>query len=213
MRQGRRRRLRGPRPVWRPEVPEGPVVVAPGLTVQHGELVILYGDPARASAMLRVLGGLDRTTPGTVRVLGSVAIVFTEPRLLPWRTVQDNVALALLGTRLHPVRREKARRMLEDVGLGEQRRGWPGTLTQEEAARAAVARALVGRPRLLLVDDPFGPLGPGARRRLARLLHDLWDHERPALLVATSDPAVARVLGGRVVPLDPDHTVDTTGAA
>ena len=175
------------------------------LTVQHGELVVLVG-PARSGGhhLVRCLGGLDRPTAGTVQVSGSVATVFREPRLLPWRTVQDNVALALLGTRLQPVRREKARRLLEAVGLEEHRRSWPRSLTPDQAARTALARAWVTQPRLLLLDDPFAPLGPAGRRRLLRLVHQLWDRERPAVLVSTEDPDVASALadlGARVVTL------------
>jgi ABC-type nitrate/sulfonate/bicarbonate transport system ATPase subunit len=119
--------------------------------------------------------------------------------------VQDNVALALLGTRLHAVRREKARRVLEDVGLGDHRRAWPTRLTPDEAARVALARGLVSGPELLLLADPFAPLDPAARRRLARTVRRLWERDRPAVLVATDDPAVADALDGRVVHLAPDH--------
>ncbi|WP_165372527.1 ATP-binding cassette domain-containing protein [Nocardioides iriomotensis] len=209
-RRGKRRLRR--RPVWHPEIPEGSVAVVTDvtrrfgtdLTVGHGELVVLLGRSGTAGTdLLRCLGGLDRPVPGTVQVTGSVATVFREPRLLPWRSVQDNVALALLGTRLQAVRREKARRVLEDVGLGDRRAAWPAGLTPDEAARAALARGLVSRPDLLLVDDPFAPLAAGDRRRLARTVRRLWERERPAVLVTTDDPAVARALGGRVVPLDP----------
>jgi sulfonate transport system ATP-binding protein len=209
-RRGKRRLRR--RPVWHPEIPEGSVAVVTDLTrrfgtdltVGHGELVVLLGRSGTAGTdLLRCLGGLDRPVPGTVQVTGSVATVFREPRLLPWRSVQENVALALLGTRLQAVRREKARRVLEDVDLVDRRAAWPAALTPEEAARAALARGLVSRPDLLLLDDPFAPLASADRRRLARTVRRLWERERPAVLVTTADPAVARALGGRVVLLDP----------
>lgn len=195
----RRRRRRRPRPVWHPEIPEGPVAeVTDGrgvdLTIPHGELVVVQGE--HGSELVRVLAGLDRQAEGTVRLHGAAATVFREPRLLPWRTVQDNVALALLGTRFHAVRREKARRVLEQVGLDDRRAAWPSRLTPAEAARSALARALVSSPELLLLDDPFAALAPPDRIALAWTVRRLWQRERPAVLAVTTDPAVASALTG-----------------
>lgn len=193
----RRRRRRRPRPVWHPEIPEGLVAeVSDGrgkdLTIPHGDLVVLQGEPG--SELVRALAGLDRPAGRTVELHGSVATVFREPRLLPWRTVQDNVALALLGTRFHAVRREKARRVLEQVGLDDRRAAWPSRLTPAEAARTALARALVSGPALLLLDDPFAALAPPDRIAFAWTVRRLWQRERPAVLAVTSDPAVAAAL-------------------
>ena len=195
----RRRRRRRPRPVWHPEIPEGPVAeVTHGrgvdLTIPHGELVVVQGE--HGSELVRVLAGLVRPAEGTVRLHGAAATVFREPRLLPWRTVQDNVALALLGTRFHAVRREKARRVLEQVGLDDRRAAWPSRLTPAEAARSALARALVSSPELLLLDDPFAALAPPDRIALAWTVRRLWQRERPAVLAVTTDPAVASALTG-----------------
>ena len=195
----RRRRRRRPRPVWHPEIPEGPVAeVTDGrgvdLTIPHGELVVVQGE--HGSELVRVLAGLVRPAEGTVRLHGAAATVFREPRLLPWRTVQDNVALALLGTRFHAVRREKARRVLEQVGLDDRRAAWPSRLTPAEAARSALARALVSSPELLLLDDPFAALAPPDRIALAWTVRRLWQRERPAVFAVTTDPAVASALTG-----------------
>ena len=193
------RRRRRPRPVWHPEIPEGPVAeVTHGrgvdLTIPHGELVVVQGE--HGSELVRVLAGLVRPAEGTVRLHGAAATVFREPRLLPWRTVQDNVALALLGTRFHAVRREKARRVLEQVGLDDRRAAWPSRLTPAEAARSALARALASSPELLLLDDPFAALAPPDRIALAWTVRRLWQRERPAVLAVTTDPAVASALTG-----------------
>ena len=164
------------------------------LTIPHGELVVVQGE--HGSELVRVLAGLVRPAEGTVRLHGAAATVFREPRLLPWRTVQDNVALALLGTRFHAVRREKARRVLEQVGLDDRRAAWPSRLTPAEAARSALARALVSSPELLLLDDPFAALAPPDRIALAWTVRRLWQRERPAVLAVTTDPAVASALTG-----------------
>ena len=195
----RRRRRRRPRPVWHPEIPEGPIAEATDgrgvdLTIPHGELVVVQGE--HGSELVRVLAGLVRPAEGTVRLHGAAATVFREPRLLPWRTVQDNVALALLGTRFHAVRREKARRVLEQVGLDDRRAAWPSRLTPAEAARSALARALVSSPELRLLDDPFAALAPPDRIALAWTVRRLWQRERPAVLAVTTDPAVASALTG-----------------
>ena len=212
---GTRRRIRPP---VRTELPEGPVAVVAGhhrsfgatrvldgidLTVQHGEFVALLGrSGCGKSTLLRSLAGLDAAPAAEVDVRGRVSVAFQEPRLLPWRDVQENVALALLNSRLRGVRREKARNALDEVGLVEKRKAWPVSLSGGQAQRVSLARALVSEPELLLLDEPFSALDALTRIDMHRLVLQLWRSHRPAVLLVTHDVDEAIALADRVVLMD-----------
>ena len=173
------------------------------LTVGAGEFVALLGRSGSGkSTLLRVLAGLDDAgddgVGGEVEVPGSVAVAFQEPRLLPWRSVTDNVALGLH----RPDAREVALATLGEVGLTGRADAWPLTLSGGEAQRASLARALVREPDLLLLDEPFGALDALTRIAMHRLVLDLWERHRPGILLVTHDVDEALVLADRVLVLD-----------
>ncbi|MCD2197949.1 ABC transporter ATP-binding protein [Actinomycetospora endophytica] len=173
------------------------------LTVAPGEFVALLGRSGSGkSTLLRVLAGLDDTAAegvsGTVEVPGSLAVAFQEPRLLPWRSVRDNVRLGL--HRDDAI--EAAGRALDEVGLTGRADAWPLTLSGGEAQRASLARALVREPELLLLDEPFGALDALTRIAMHDLVLDLWTRHRPGILLVTHDVDEALALADRVVVLD-----------
>ncbi|MEJ2889795.1 ABC transporter ATP-binding protein [Actinomycetospora aeridis] len=173
------------------------------VTVGEGEFVALLGRSGSGkSTLLRVLAGLDDTgsegVGGEVDVPGSVAVAFQEPRLLPWRSVTDNVALGLH----RPDAREIALATLDEVGLRERADAWPLTLSGGEAQRASLARALVREPSLLLLDEPFGALDALTRIAMHRLVLDLWERHGMGILLVTHDVDEALVLADRVLVLD-----------
>ena len=132
------------------------------LTIDPGEFVALLGRSGSGkSTLLRALAGLDLDYEGDVLVPARRAVVFQDPRLLPWQRVSANVAVGLRRTTgLSAAEVEgRARTALEEVGLAGHARAWPGTLSGGEAQRVALARALVRQPELLLLDEPFGALG------------------------------------------------------
>jgi sulfonate transport system ATP-binding protein len=168
------------------------------LDIAPGEFVALIGRSGSGkSTLLKVLAGLDHGYAGEVRHPGRTAVAFQEPRLLPWRRVVDNVALGLTD----PDPKAAALRALAEVGLTERAGAWPLTLSGGEAHRASLARALVRRPDLLLLDEPFGALDALTRLSVHRLVLDLWQRHRPSVLLVTHDVDEALVLADRVVVL------------
>jgi sulfonate transport system ATP-binding protein len=168
------------------------------LDIAPGEFVALIGRSGSGkSTLLRALAGLDREATGEMSVAGTVAVAFQEPRLLPWRRVQANVSLGLRAGDPQAV----ARAALAEVGLAERAGAWPLTLSGGEAQRAALARALVREPSLLLLDEPFSALDALTRISMHRLVLRLWEHHRPAVLLVTHDVDEALALADRVLVL------------
>ena len=168
------------------------------LTAEPGEFVALLGRSGSGkTTLLRVLAGLDEPTAGTVETPVPRAVAFQEPRLLPWRRTWENVALGLSGDV-----REQAEAALSEVGLAHRLDAWPLTLSGGEAQRAALARALVREPKLLLLDEPFAALDALTRMRMHALVETLWRRHRPAVLLVTHDVEEAIRLADRVLVLE-----------
>ncbi|OHV50455.1 sulfonate ABC transporter ATP-binding protein [Pseudofrankia sp. BMG5.36] len=168
------------------------------LDIAPGEFVALLGRSGSGkSTLLRILAGLDADATGKATVPARGAVVFQDPRLLPWTRVLDNVLLGLKGRQA----RAQAAVALAEVGLGGKERAWPGTLSGGEAQRAALARALVRSPGLLLLDEPFGALDALTRIRMHSLLRDLCRRHQPAVLLVTHDVDEAILLADRVAVL------------
>jgi sulfonate transport system ATP-binding protein len=176
-----------------------PVLSGLDLTVDDGEFVALLGRSGTGkSTLLRILGGLDPSYQGDVLVPERRAVVFQEPRLLPWQRVLPNVSLGLKSS----TPRALSLGALAEVGLRDHARAWPVTLSGGEAQRVALARALVREPQLMLLDEPFGALDALTRSRMHVLLRELWARHRPAVLLVTHDVDEAIGLADRVLVLD-----------
>jgi len=168
------------------------------LDIAPGEFVALIGRSGSGkSTLLRALAGLDREVTGDLSVTPAVAVAFQEPRLLPWRRVQANVSLGLRADDPRAV----ARAALDEVGLADRAAAWPLTLSGGEAQRAALARALVREPSLLLLDEPFSALDALTRISMHRLVLRLWQRHKPAVLLVTHDVDEALALADRVLVL------------
>jgi len=164
------------------------------------------------STLLRLMGGLLPTDHGEIRILGQpvagpdqrVGICFQEPRLLPWRSVLDNVALPLeLGGVDRPARRERAAELIELVGLSGFEAARPHQLSGGMRQRAAVARALVREPDVLLLDEPFSALDALTRERLDLELLRIWERTATTIVLVTHDIGEALLLADRVLVLSP----------
>jgi sulfonate transport system ATP-binding protein len=181
------------------------------LSIARGEFVALLGRSGTGkSTLLRILGGLDADYGGEVLVPPQRAVVFQEPRLLPWQRVLPNVSLGLRpGSGGRAALRRQSLDALGEVGLADHARAWPATLSGGEAQRVALARALVREPALMLLDEPFGALDALTRARMHGLLQDLCARHQPAVLLVTHDVDEAISLADRVLVLvDGAITVD-----
>ncbi|MFJ1900153.1 MULTISPECIES: ABC transporter ATP-binding protein [unclassified Streptomyces] len=182
------------------------------LTVAAGEFTALLGRSGSGkSTLLRAVARLDHTVEGSgeLTVPDRVSLSFQDSRLLPWLRVIDNVVLGLRG----PGARERGLTALAEVGLEGRGRSWPHELSGGEQQRAALARALVREPELLLADEPFGALDALTRIRMHGLLRELYERHRPAVLLVTHDVDEAVELADRVLVLEDgriavDLTVD-----
>ncbi|MGE7369034.1 ABC transporter ATP-binding protein [Neorhizobium sp. NPDC001467] len=169
------------------------------LTIAAGEFVALLGRSGSGkSTLLRVLAGLDTAPAQKLKLPTRRSVVFQEPRLLPWKSVIENVAL---GVR-NPDAGSLAKQALTDVGLSHRLDAWPLTLSGGEAQRTALARGLVREPELLLLDEPFAALDALTRLRMHDLVFELWRKHHPAVLLVTHDVWEAVALADRILVLD-----------
>jgi sulfonate transport system ATP-binding protein len=168
------------------------------LDIGQGEFVAMIGRSGTGkSTLLRALAGLDRDVTGELTVNAPTAVVFQEPRLVPWKKVWNNVALGLRADDPRTI----ARTALDEVGLAARADAWPLTLSGGEAQRAALARALVRDPGLLLLDEPFSALDALTRISMHQLVMSLWERHQPAVLLVTHDVDEALALADRVLVL------------
>jgi sulfonate transport system ATP-binding protein len=177
---------------------ESPILRDLDLDIAPGEFVALLGRSGSGkTTLLRVLAGLEQRATGTVDVPSPSAVVFQEPRLLPWKRVWENVALGLRDDS-----RERALAALAEVELVQRASAWPLTLSGGEAQRAGLARALVREPRFLLLDEPFASIDALTRLKMHELVLALWGLHRPSVLLVTHDVDEALVLADRAVVID-----------
>lgn len=166
------------------------------LRLEPGRITALVGPSGCGkTTLLRLIAGLDAAYAGHIHARPErVSMVFQEPRLLPWRSLLDN--LLLVAPEAPP---DRARALLAAVGLGERSEAFPAQLSGGQQRRAALARAFITRPELLLLDEPFSSLDTPTADQMYQLLMNLFDAVRPTVLMVTHDLREALVLADRVV--------------
>ncbi|MBI4325785.1 MAG: ABC transporter ATP-binding protein [Chloroflexi bacterium] len=185
-----------------------PLAVLSGITLQIGQgesLAVIGPSGSGKSTLLQIIGTLDRPTSGQVILdgqdlsrldevqlaavrNGQIGFVFQAHYLLPQCSVLENVLVPTLASREAALRDgadDRARKLLERVGLGERLWHRPGQLSGGERQRVAVVRALINRPKLLLADEPTGALDRASAQNLAQLLVELNQEEQVTLIVVT----------------------------
>jgi NitT/TauT family transport system ATP-binding protein len=185
------------------------------LSVREGEFVSLIGPSGCGkSTLLRLVADLLKPTSGTIRVAGAapaetrlarqIGFVFQDPALLEWRRILDNVVLPL---ELHGVprrrREEKARALIDLVGLSGFEEAWPRQLSGGMRQRAAIARALSTEPRVLLMDEPFGALDQLTRDRLNMEVARIHEVTGVTVILVTHSIRESVLLSDRIVVMTP----------
>jgi NitT/TauT family transport system ATP-binding protein len=181
------------------------------LNVQRGEFVTFLGPSGCGkSTLLKLVSGLSPASSGAVRVNGMtpdnaremLSFIFQDATLLPWRTVERNVGLGLeLEYAARDVRKDRVQQMLQLVGLSSVAQRYPRQLSGGMKMRVSIARALVSRPRILLLDEPFAALDEMTRDRLNEELLRLFEEQKWTVLFVTHSVAEAVFLSSRIVIL------------
>jgi NitT/TauT family transport system ATP-binding protein len=179
------------------------------LAIEHGEFVAIVGPTGCGkSTLLNVAAGLLKPASGTIKIFDvplaglnrDAGYLFQADALFPWKTAIDNVAIGLeiKGTpRAEAL--ERAQNWLTTVGLGAFGNRYPHMLSGGQRKRVGLAQVLIRDPKILLMDEPFGPLDAQTRQIMGNLLLELWNADRKAVLFVTHDLEEAIALADRVV--------------
>jgi NitT/TauT family transport system ATP-binding protein len=183
------------------------------LQVADGEFVAVVGrSGCGKSTLLRLIAGLAPVSTGRIEVAGQpvtkprrdISMMFQRPALLPWRSVLDNVLLPAEILRLdRNAARQRARDLINMVGLSGFEARYPGELSGGMQQRAAICRALIHNPTMLLMDEPFAALDAMTREELGLELLEIWAAEKKTIVFVTHNISEAILLSDRVVAMSP----------
>lgn len=179
------------------------------LHIQPGEFIAIVGrSGCGKSTLLRLIADLEQPSYGEIKFKSArhlregitsddILVMFQDPRLLPWRSIEQNVQLGLAKEQ-----HANASSMLEKVGLKEKAALWPSQLSGGQRQRTALARALSHQPRILLLDEPLGALDALTRLDMQNLIEKLWTEQGFTAILVTHDVSEAVTLADRIILLD-----------
>lgn len=177
------------------------------LTIERGEFIAVVGrSGCGKSTLLRLIAGLEQPSEGLISInendpatsgSGHTRVLFQEARLLPWKTVLQNVRIGTPGKD-----KTKAAEALNLVGLSEREDDWPHFLSGGQKQRVALARALASKPTLLLLDEPLGALDALTRIEMQQLIERLWLEQGFTVILVTHDVSEAVALADRVILIE-----------
>ncbi|MFH7765321.1 ABC transporter ATP-binding protein [Acinetobacter sp. BSP-28] len=182
------------------------------LHIQPGEFLAIVGrSGCGKSTLLRLIADLEQPSYGEIKFKSArhiregitsddIRVMFQDPRLLPWRSIEQNVQLGLAKEH-----QGNASALLEKVGLKEKAGLWPSQLSGGQRQRTALARALSHKPRILLLDEPLGALDALTRLDMQNLIEKLWTEQGFTAILVTHDVSEAVQLADRIILLDKGH--------
>lgn len=182
------------------------------IDVQPGEFICVLGESGCGkSTLLQILGGFEKADLGSVSIDGYpvtgpsswTGMVFQEPALLPWLSVEKNITLGLEIRKIATYKKLDVERLIQLMGLKDFERYYPAQLSGGMAQRVSIARVLVGDPKVILFDEPFSSLDVFTRMRLQTELLNIWQRERFTAVFVTHDIDEAICLADRIVLLTP----------
>jgi sulfonate transport system ATP-binding protein len=180
------------------------------LNIYKGEFLAIVGPSGCGkTTLLRLIAGFENANEGIIKIDGKKiekpgldrGIVFQEHRLMAWLTVLQNITLGLTGDKAQI--RSKAQHYLKMVDLEEFKDVYPNQLSGGMAQRAAIARALICQPEILLLDEPFGALDALTRMRMQEEIGKIWLNERTTMVLITHDIEEAIYLADRIIVMTP----------
>jgi len=179
--------------------------------IEDESFVALLGPSGSGkTTLIRAIAGLQNLTTGRILANGKpiteptpeIGLMFQDANLMPWRTVQDNIALPLeLRGFSQQERMQEVARLLPGLGLEDFGESYPSELSGGMAQRVALGRVLIQHPQVLLLDEPFGALDALTRERISLDLLKLWAAEKPTVLMVTHDINEAVLLADRILVL------------
>ena len=182
------------------------------LHIQPGEFLAIVGRSGSGkSTLLRLIANLEQQSYGEIKFKSArhlregitaddIRVMFQDPRLLPWRSIEKNVQLGLAKEQ-----HANASSLLEKVGLKDKAGLWPSQLSGGQRQRTALARALSHKPRILLLDEPLGALDALTRLDMQNLIEKLWTEQGFTAILVTHDVSEAVQLADRIILLDRGH--------
>lgn len=188
-----------------------PAVKDLSFSISDGEFLCILGKSGCGkTTCLQLAAGFELPTTGKVLVQGDPvrgpgpdrAMIFQTPALLPWMSVYKNVILGP-KCRREPQYVERANILLEEVGLSKFSNVFPYQLSGGMRQRAAIVRALIGQPEILIMDEPFGALDAQTRLDMQESLLSIWENRRPTIMFVTHDVDEALFLADRVLIMSP----------